>query len=68
VSGLRAAALLALAEPVKQQPANRPKMEDITNDLRKLLIGYLRNLYFNSDFNRTIEMRSELGGRFGGKP
>jgi len=33
-------------------------MEDITNGLRKLLSGDLRNLYFNSDFTRTIKMRS----------
>jgi hypothetical protein len=33
-------------------------MEDITNGLRKLLIGDLRNLYINSDFTRTIKMRS----------
>jgi len=35
-----------------------PKMEDITNGHRKLLNGDLRNLYFNSDFTRTIKMRS----------
>jgi hypothetical protein len=34
-----------------------PKTEDITNGLRKLLIGELRNFYFNSDFTRTIKMR-----------
>jgi hypothetical protein len=33
-------------------------MEDITNGLRKLLIGEICNLYFNSDFTRMIKMRS----------
>jgi hypothetical protein len=33
-------------------------MEDITNGLRKLLIGELRNSYFSSDFTRTIKLRS----------
>lgn len=33
-------------------------MEDITNGLIKLLIGKLRNLYYNSDFTRTIKLRS----------
>lgn len=41
-----------------------PKVENITNGLRKLLSGDLRNLYFNSDQNEKYG----LGGRFGGKP
>jgi len=33
-------------------------MGDITNGLRKLLIGEICNLDFNSDFTRMIKMRS----------